>query len=323
MKLGNFSKFDNYTYYHLLHLKTFKKELWRTVIKEYQHIISLIENEFFSIDDLVVPQLFVDDKKKAKIVKTNGASNKRLKLQGEIVCKKAVDLMRYNDGRNCKFDSQLYKLENLESDNHLKVYTHHDDYLKLDALYGIMSKQKMEVITFSARELKIIEQLNIHNLISYEKFMEGKNAAFKRIVTSTLINDLMVKYRNVFEKSRIFGYTSTDFNIKLDALAMYKRNNYVCTNIELSKAMLEVAEEHKLFDENIYPEYLEMIDILNKLSFINPLATTMGYFNENDPMIGVVTDLFKYYKYRVNLKHYNIRINDEVLTEETVEQLID
>ena len=87
--------------------------------------------------------------------------------------------------------------------------------------------------------------------------------------------------------------------------------------------MLVVAEEHKLFDNNIYPEYLQMIDILNKLTFINPLSRTMGYFNEDDQMVGVVTDLFKYYKHREDFKHYNIKINDEVLTEETIEDLVD
>ena len=322
MKLGIPAKFDNNTYYHLLELANYPKNQWRDVIKEYQHIISLIEAQFTDLDELVVPQQFIDNKKKARVT-TSVTSNKRLKIQGEIVCKKAVELMRYNDGRNCKFDSQLYKLEDLESAKHLKVYTHHDDYLKLDALYGIMGKQKMEVITFSARELKIVEQLDIHNLISYDKFMEGKTAPFKRIVTATLIDNLMSKYRYVFEKSQMFKHTSTDFYKKLEALADYKRANYVCANSDLNKAMLAVAEEHKLFDHNIYPEYLQMIDILNKLTFINPLARTMGYFNEDDQMVGVVTDLFKYYKHRVDFKHYNIKINDEVLTEETIEDLVD
>ena len=322
MKLGIPAKYDSKTYYHLLELANHPKDQWRAIIKEYQHIISLIEAQFTNLDELVVPQHFIDSKKKAKVT-TTGTSNKRLKIQGEIVCKKAVELMRYNDGRNCKFDSQLYKLEDLESAKHLKVYAHHDDYLKLDALYGIMGKQKMEVITFSARELKIVEQLDIHNLISYDKFMEGKNAPFKRIVTATLIDQLISKNRYVFEKSEMFKHVSTDFYNKLETLLTYKRSNYVSTNNELNLAMLQVAREHKLFDENIYPEYLQMIDILNKLTFINPLSRTMGYFNADDPMVNVVTDLFKYYKHRVDFKHYNIKINDEVLTEETIEDLVD
>ena len=70
-------------------------------------------------------------------------------------------------------------------------------------------------------------------------------------------------------------------------------------------------------------EYLEMLAIFDKLTFLNPLCGRLGYVNEEDPMVNVMTDLFKYYKHRVDLKHYNIRINDEVLTEETIENLVD
>ena len=323
MKLGIPAKFDIKTYYHLLHLKDYPKSQWRAVIKEYQHIMSLVEDQFIDLDELVVPQAFIDSKKKAKVAAISTGSTKRLKIQGEIVCKKGVELMRWNDGRKCKFDSQLYKLEDLESAKHLKVYAHHDDYLKLDALYGVMGKQKMEVITFSSRELKIVEGLEVHNLISYDKFMEGKNAPFKRIITSMLINDMISKYRSVFEKTDIIRYVSSDLADKLKAMSEYKTVNYHDHTGDLKAAMLEVAQEHNLFDQNIYPEYLQMLELFEKLSFLQPLCSRMGYFNEEDAMVNVMTDLFKYYKHRVNFKHYNIRINEEVLTEETVEQLID
>jgi len=321
MELGVAAKYTLSTYYHLLGLGKLPKDKWRAAIKEYQHIISLIEENFTDLDALVVPQHFIDSKKKAKVIRTGISSNKRLKLQGEIVCKKGVDLMRWNDGRKCKFDSQLYKLEDLHKNKGIKVYAKHEDFLKLDALYGIIGKQKMEVITFSDRELKIVEQLDIHNLISYDKFMEGKTAPFKRIITSTLINDLMVKYRSVFDRIDIIGYVSSDLSKKLRALSDYRTTNYVSANDELKKAMLEVAEENNLFDQNIYPEYLEMIELFHKLPFLQPLCGRAGYYQQEDPMVNVMTDLFKYYKHRVNLKHYNIRINEEVLTEETIDQL--
>lgn len=323
MQLGHPSKFNLKTYYHLLKLADYPKSQWRDVIKEYQHIMSLVEAEFTNLDELVVPQSFIDGKKKVKTITSGGTSGKRLKIQGEIVCKKGVDLMRWNDGRKCKFDSQLYKLEDLASAKHLKVYAHHDDYLKLDALYGVMQKQKMEVITFSSRELKIVEQLDIHNLISYDQFMEGKNAPFKRIITSMLINDMMREYRSIFDRTDQIGYVSTDLSKKLRALTDYRNINHYNTDDELKKAMLAVAEEHNLFDMNIYPEYLQMLELFNQLPFLQPLCGKAGFYTEGDPIVNVMTDLFKYYKHRVNLKHYNIRINEEVLTEETVEQLID
>ena len=321
MKLGIAAKFDTKTYYHLLGLGNYPKSQWRDVIKEYQYIISLVEAQFTSLDDLVVPQSFIDSKKKVKM--TTGGTGKRLKIQGEIVGKKGVDLMRWNDGRKCKFDSQLYKLEDLASAKHLKVYAHHDEYMKLDALYGVMQKQKIEVITFSARELKIVEQLDIHNLISYDKFMEGKNAPFKRIITSMLINDMISNYRHIFDRVDQIEFVSKDLSNKIRTLLDYKRTHYYDSDGSLKAAMLTVAEEHKLFDMNIYPEYLEMLDIFEKLTFLNPLCSRAGYFTESDQMVGVMTDLFKYYKHRVDLKHYNIRINEEVLTEETIEDLVD
>jgi hypothetical protein len=321
MKLGHPSKFDLKTYYHLLGLANYPKSQWRDVIKEYQYIMSLVEEQFLSLDDLVVPQDFIDSKKKVKIASTK-ASDKRLKIQGEIVCKKGVNLLRYSDGRNCKFDSQLYKLEDIHKLPKLIVYAKHEDSLKLDALYGLMSKQKMEVVTFSERELKIVNQLEIHNLISYEKFMEGKTAPFKRIVTSDLINQLMIEYRYVFDKSKLIGYTSKDLCVKLDKLAEYRRNNYVASNSELTAAMHAVAQKHNLYDPLIYAEYLEMKALFEKLTFLNRLCQTMGYYNEHDQIINIMTDLFKYYKHKVNLDHYKIRINEEILTEASLEELV-
>ena len=93
----------------------------------------------------------------------------------------------------------------------------------------MMQKQVMEVVTFSDRELKVVDELDIHNLMSYDKFMEGKNAPFKRMITSYLVNQLIEKNRYVFDKAKMIAYTSTDLGKKLDDLLQYKRLNYVTT----------------------------------------------------------------------------------------------
>jgi len=212
----------------------------------------------------------------------------------------------------------------------LRVYAHHDDYLKIDALYGLISKQKMEVVTFSQRELTILKDSEIHNLISLETFMEGNTAPFKRMVTACYIKKLMEEYRHVFEKSTQIGYVSTEIRNKLVVLSKYVNDNYVIPGYfggsgpakEFLDSMLYIAKENNLFDMNMYPEALEMRELLTKLAFLNPLCSRIGYYNDQDPIVNVMTDLFKYYKHKVDLKHYNIRINDEMLTEETVEQLI-
>jgi hypothetical protein len=333
MTLGIPAKFDIRTYYHLLNLKNYPKNQWRDVIKEYQSIVSMLSASFIDLDELQVPQSFVDSKKKVKaFVTTNGqASSRKPKLKGEVIGKRAEELMKWSDGRNCKFVPITYKLEDMHTHKKLRVYAHHDDYLKMDALYGLISKQKMEVVTFSQRELTILKDSEIHNLISLETFMEGNTAPFKRMATAWYIKKLIDEYKPVFERISQIGYVSTDISNKLLALSKYVNDNYVVPGYsggssqakEFLDSMLSVAEQNNLFDMNMYPEALEMRELLTKLVFLNPLCAKAGYYNDQDPIVNVMTDLFKYYKHRVNLKHYNIRINDEVLTEETVEQLID
>jgi hypothetical protein len=332
MQLGHPGKFDMNTYYHLLGLKSYPKNQWREVISEYQHIVSLLSANFINLDELEVPQYFIDSRKKVKIISGTGVPGaRRQKLKGEINGKKGETLQKWSDGRCCKFVPTIYKLESLESDKNLKVYAHHDDYMKLDALFGCMQKQKMEVVTFSQRELNIVKNSEIHNLISLEQFMEGKNKPFKRMATAYLIKKMMDKYRPTFERAIQVGFTSTPLQKRLQLLSKYATDNYYLPGYsggataarEFLESMLAVAEENKLFDMTIYPEVMEMQEIFDKLPFLNPFMVGVGYYDDKNPLVNVLSDLFKYYRYRVDLKHYNIRLNEEVLTEETVEQLID
>jgi hypothetical protein len=332
MQLGHPAKFDNTTYYHLLGLKHFPKNKWREVIKEYQSILDMISSKFINLDDLVIPQTFIDSRKKVKVSSSGVITDRRQpKLKGEIIGKRSEDLQKWSDGRNCKFVPITYKMEDLDQAKHLKVYTSHEDSLTLDALYGIVTKQKIELVTFSQRELNVIKDSEIHNLISIEEFMKGETAPFKRMATAYFIKKMTSKYSYVFEKRDQIGFTSADIKKKLCNLQEYVSDNYAIPSysggssqaIEFLDSMLVIAEDNNLFDMNIYPEALEMIKILEKLSFLNPFCKGVTWYNESNDLVSVLTDLFKYYRYRVDLKHYNIRLNEEVLTEETVEQLID
>jgi hypothetical protein len=96
----------------------------------------------------------------------------------------------------------------------------------------------------------------------------------------------------------------------------------LATDSRLTSAMHTIAEEHKLYDPLIYTEYLEMKALLEKLSFLNRLCQTSGYYGPDDQMVNIMSDLFKYHKHRVNFENYKIRINDEVLTEASLEELV-
>lgn len=323
-KLYSTSSTSYKNYFDILNLSQYPKNQWRDVIKEFQYIQSLLVENFINVDDFVIPQEWHDARKKKRVSIASGGTRK-VKLQGEITCKLAVPLLRYNNGNNCKFVPETYKLEDIYKQKCLFVYTEHDKASQLDKLFEIASKQKIQFITFSDATLKVVDKLNIHNLIPYKKFMEGKNAPFKRIVTSYIIDELISKNSNLFGNLNCIKLISESLYKKLNDIHEYKNLNYVHSGNSAIKAMIEVATNNKLFDENIYTEYLEMKALLEKLPFINIIVGKMNYYSqERDVMFPILVDMFKYYKQRVDYKHYNIILEEEtnVLTKEIIDELV-
>jgi hypothetical protein len=154
--------------------------------------------------------------------------------------------------------------------------------------------------------------------MSYDKFMEGNNAPFKRIITANLISQLISKNNNLFNNSYKFSELSTEFQQTLNELQNYRRKNiYQYLSSEVLDAMYSVAKEHNLFDYSIYNKYVKMNELLEKHTFINYLSKQFTY-GDNSQLISVFRDLFKYNKIKLNLNQYN----SEKITEETLEQLI-
>ena len=264
-----------------------------------------------------IPKEWLDARKKQRI-KTTNVSIKANKLEGEVSCKIAATLLRDVYGKNCKFEPFILKLNEIYKNPGLFIYEEYENKDKLDKLFSATSKNNIKLITFSKKEFQIIETLNIHNLMSYNKFMEGKNAPFRRIVTANLISKLISKNNYLFNNSYKFSELSTEFQQTLDELNDYREKNinqYLSGDV--LDAMYSVAKEHNLFDYSIYNKYLKMKDLLEKNTFINYLSKQFTY-GDNSQLISVFRDLFKYNKIKLNLDQYK----SEKITEETLEQLI-
>ena len=307
---------DNY--YNILDLKNVPRKDWRTHIKEFQLLKQKLEE--YVLKDYYNPEIpkeWLDARKKQRI-KTNNISIKANKLEGEVSCKIATNLLRDVYGKNCKFEPFILKLNEIYKNPGLFIYEEYENRDKLDKLFPLISKNNIKLIIFSKKEFQIIETLNIHNLMSYNKFMEGKNAPFRRIVTANLISQLISKNTSLFSNSYKFAELSIEFQQTLDELNDYKRENinqYLSGDV--LDAMYSVAKEHNLFDYSIYNKYLKMNELLEKHTFINYLSKHFVY-GDNSQLISVFRDLFKYNKIKLNLDQYN----SEKITEETLEQLI-
>lgn len=327
-----FKKGTNDNYYEILNLRNFPKEEWRELIKEFQYIQQLIFDKIDNIDNIVIPEKWLNDKKKISITTNSGTSFKRVKLQGEVSCKIGTNLLRYVDGKNSKLEPATLKLAEIHKQPNLYVYGLQEDVPILDLLFDVVSgKQKLKTLVFSEREHKVVEKVDIHNLMSIKKFMEGKNKIFKRLITAYLIHKLIEKHSYTFHHRNYLKGISTSLLEDLDTLCTYRDNNYVNSQEVLYKAMLDVAEMNNLFDGEMYPLYQRIKNLLERLPFLNPVLKAMipkTYYKDSLPeMNGVLCDLFKYYRYRLDYQNYHLRLDDEpiegeILEEENIEQLI-
>jgi hypothetical protein len=300
------SKLEYNNYYTILDLKKYPKESWRKVIKEFQLVLSGLTDMFIPVNYDIITQDWIDSKKKIKLAVTNSGTRK-IKLKGEISGKQADDLQRYVNGKTCKFVPTTYKLEDIYKKKNLIIYGKHEDAIKLDPIYDISRAQKIIVSTFSDREIKVIESGEIHNLMPYNVFMEGKNKPFRRIVTACLIRNLIEEHRYTFDKKDRLSKISTELFNKLETLQKYSKDNYCNMNTDVFKAMLTVAEEHQYFDMQIYPEYLEMKAFFEKMYFLEPLMQRVTQIDiDKDPLGFVICDLFKYYRFKLNYTRYNL-----------------
>ena len=332
-KLGSLFRSDYNTYCSILKLGNIHKSKWRECITQFQKTLKSITDKFEDLDNFVVPQEWLDSQKKAKptIITASGPKQRRIKLKGEIVGKLGSDLERSVDGKNCKWVSTIWDLSKIHREKCLIVYsgTNEKDVKLMDGLFKASGK-KVKFVQFSDRELKNMEKIDIHNWIKLEEFMKGENKPFKRIVTAYLIHKLKEQQSSVFSRIDRLESVSKDFVAKVNTLDQYEDQHHRYATDGVYAAILEVAEANKAFDMEIYPIYLEIKALCEKLTFLNPLCGTLsGWSGERDtPIVTAIADLFKYYKTRIDWKNYNIKTNDDLLleqplTEETVEDLQD
>jgi len=307
-------------YYNILELDKYSVSEWRQLIKEFQYIISLLTADFINLDDLVVPQSFLDSRKKVKA--TTSQATGRRKMTGEIVGKQAVDLQRYVDGKNCKWESTIYKLENLYKANYLTVYGSQDNVESMDKLYSVIPTHLIRFVSFSDRELENVKKIDLHNWMSFDEFMKGENAVFKRTVTAYLIRQLKSNNQYTFDRTHTVKKLSLSLYNKIASLNSYVKTWYTIDGYTESNAggrdvMLKIAEEKNLFDMNIYQTYLDVKAISERLSFFNYLIGKTNYYNDHtDVAMDCLRDLCKYHKFRLDVKNYKNNIVEEESTEE-------
>ena len=332
-KLGKIGIREDNTYMGILKLDKHPRTEWRQRIQEFQYLVKLVIDTMEVIDDIQIPQAFIDSKKKVKVkvITASVPGQRRVKLQGEITGKEAAHLERHVDGQNCKFVPAVYKLEDMHKKPYLMVYGSQADKETLDMLFGAHKlralNEHIRFVIFSEKELTNLSKVEIHNVMTLNNFMKGDNKPFRRIVTSHLIDELSTKHREVFSKLVNMLPISKDLHYKMKLLKDYEQENEIgwmegSSRKRLFDSLLEIANANNAFDMEIYPVYLEVKNILDKYAFINCLFGYMRDWkdDENKELQDAVVDLLKYNKFKVNTDRYNVKLTEETLTEQPLEE---
>jgi hypothetical protein len=316
------------TYYNILKLYKFPKEEWRGRIKELQFVISRLTAKFINLDELDVPQEFIDARKKQSLKVVNGvavAKDRRKKLEGEVTGKLACELERSVYGQNCKFVANVVQMKDAHQNPYLMVYGGTDKTSFLDKMYSAFPKNTTKFMVFSERELNRLKEIELHNWIHIDKFMKGEHIVFRRAATAYLIKEFMTKYRQVFSKINRMAHVSTDIFNLMSKMETYQRKYHMVGDSELYTSILEIATQNNMFDDSIYPEFRKLEKMFNRLPFLNATFGAASSWNDKDEMTDAICDLFKYYKQRIDWKHYNVRLNEDVINpvkESEIEELV-
>jgi len=321
--LGNKNSYQMESYYEILRLENYDKSQWRDVIKDWQKIEELILSDSTDMTNAVVPAQWIADRK--AIASKKGTISRAVgkKLVGEISFKQAEDLMKWSGDRNCKFVANKMKLQRIKKESYVYIYDSYDNQDKLDKLYNIIQRMDIRLISLSNRELKLVNTLDMKNLISYDEFMKGDHILFRRISTSHQIRKFTGKFPSIFRSSgrQFIKKINTSLWKETTELENYvsKHFNTREVNYDMLDKMVNITNAGKnLEDHRIYYLYNKVKSFLEANLFIEYMCSHMNYGN-NASAINAITDLFKYHKLRLNIEHYKLKEMEGGQTEGTEE----
>ena len=317
-------------YDSILELSKWPRAQWRELIKEFQYVIGLYQKDFIDADAIDVPQSFKDAQKakRMKVTIAAVAGPKKVRLKGEFSGKVGTQMQIDLSDQHCKFVPTTFKMEIIHQRSTLNVYAKEADKKKMDNAWSCFNKHAVFVLVAQAT-YDNLQKADLHNWITIDKFMEGKNRPFKTIATEFLIRDLIETYSATFKRIETVREVSIDLADKLQILHQYHNSQYrsYCDDAT-RKAVIEHAIANNLFDQPTYLVYKQVNEVFIKLPFLNAILETMGYRESKlgSPMMVAIVDLFKYHKHRVNLEHYKLILTEdapleEVLTQDTITEL--
>jgi len=324
-KLRSGTQIDYHTYWSLLKLENYPKKQWRQVIQELQHVVGLYAKDFIDCDAVSIPQTWTDAQKakRMKILSKPTTVNgvKKVRMKGEFSGKVGTKMDISLSDQYCKFVPTTFKMEEIHKISKLHVYAKESEKKQMDKLWSAFEKQ-VDLVLVAQATYDNLQKAELHNWITIDKFMEGKNRPFRTMATEFLIEKLINEKKYTFDRINIVKTVSKDLGDKLTVLSQYNtKHSRPYADNKTKETIVEFAKENNLFDIETYTIYKQVNEVFTKLPFLNEMMGVMHYtYKEDSPLIKALIDLFKYHKHRVNLENYTLKLTEDAPLEETLTQ---
>ena len=261
------------TYRHVLDLGMKKREFWRPLIEEWDFVVSSIVSAFKDERKVAEDQAFADwleekkrQQKELQKLKGTKAYQGLGKQLGDVTI--AYQYIRYE---KIHFGKKPYSIADLHKNKFLTVLLTEDDNIELAK--GIISAlRKNDKVKFALLGKKEIKKIPEHfQFINFQQFMSRDCKPFMRLASAIKFEEALCEFDVVKNyKSVVFQEIFKTFNADAEKLRKYVNNNIhhgLSSNLE--NMIIDVADQHKLYDMELWTEYNRLKENIKKYDFIN------------------------------------------------------
>lgn len=265
---------DTKTYRYLLNLGSRTRDKWKPLIEEWNFVVSTIVSSFTD-ETKVEGSKGLTDWIEAK----KEAQREKRKLMGspayQGLGKQTGDVtLAYTYERYSKihFGKKAYPIAELHKNQYLTVLVTEED--NIDLVKSIAYHLKGDKLKFALVGKKEIKKIPNHfQFINFQRFMGRDCKPFMRLASAIKFHEILDDYKEVTNyKNVVFKNILKVFNTDAEALRKYvDKNMREYLTEEMKNMVIDVADEHNLYDRQLWDKYLKVKEGVQKYDFINLL----------------------------------------------------
>lgn len=261
------------TYRYILDLTMKPKKEWRTHIDEWNFVVSSIVATFKDETKVAETKAYSDwleskrkEQRELQKLKGGKAHVGLGKQVGDVTL--AYQYIRYE---KVHFGKKVYPIADLHKNKFLTILLTEEDNIDL-AKVIVRALGKNDKVKFAVVGKKEIKKIPDHfQFINFQGFMSRDCKPFMRLASAIKFDEALNEYDNMKNyKNVVFQDIFKSFNADAERLRKYVNHNMQHSlGDKLENMIIDVADQHKLYDLELWAEYSRLKENIKRYDFIN------------------------------------------------------